>query len=341
MEILPVNPEWIHSHLLEPYLQGITLLEFAWSGKDDSIIPKEFSWKNRIVCWLQGMTLLTPVIGTIVWIVWRTFGTPQLLADPSSPEILESPQGFPLQIQIQRAEAEPLQMVPEGHIRHPEQYIFQEYHGTNLELPAYRTSWNVQYFPGLVIANQTCINPRFDSSYVYSSGLVLKEFNLLRGDTTFQIRVLDETKEIYIKYDSTETSCEKMLPCPLDAPLIQHPVIGLKNFVLSEDMQTSFYSVMPQNPLSSWFPNWILRMLPKNIGNPPFLEKVNAQKTGIEVIPGYGPTIKVEVSSSRGFPFNLFKAESWFDKSTGRLVKFINPFNKMSGTFAQFGPLRE
>ena len=172
MEIVPVNPEWIHSYLLEPYLQGVALFEFAWTGKDNSLIPREFSWQKRVVFWLQGMALLTPIIGTIIWIAWQTFGNPQLLVDPYSPEVPVVPQELSPRIEIQGTEVEPLQPIPEGHTRQPEQYAIQGYNGLNLKTPAYQTNWKIQYFPDLVFVTQVCNNPKFGTSYIYSPCLL-------------------------------------------------------------------------------------------------------------------------------------------------------------------------
>lgn len=337
MELSAVNPELIHTHLLEPYLQGATLVEFAWTGKDHSIIPKQFFWEERAILWLKGMCLLIPVISNVIWIAWKTFGNPQFLADPYSPEITEIPPLPPpaSQVQIPTREVqapEPLQ----GQARPSQNCVYKEHLGLNLEGASYETSWTIQHFPDLVIANQTCTNPRFTASYIYKPDLSLKEFSIIRGARVFQTRIIEETSEVVINYQNVGVSYEKRLPLPEDVPIIQHPVVGLKNFVLSTNQETSFYGVVPTLP--RWFPSTLLSFI---VAEPPFLEKVEARKAGIENIPGYGPAIKIESWSSRGFPFNLWIVEAWFDPRTGSLVKYNNPFAKMSGIFARSGQLPE
>lgn len=83
MQILPVNREWTHTHLLEPFLEGSERLTRAWHGVDfHSLGQKPLSLKERAISWLIGMTLMIPLMNTVVWAAWKAFGNPEQLANP-------------------------------------------------------------------------------------------------------------------------------------------------------------------------------------------------------------------------------------------------------------------
>ena len=86
MQICPVSREWIHTHLVGPYLQGTELFNLAWKGETRSLAPKKLPLAKRIVCWIQGSCLMLPFVNIIIWLVWQTFGAPKKLFDPYCPE---------------------------------------------------------------------------------------------------------------------------------------------------------------------------------------------------------------------------------------------------------------
>lgn len=86
--ICPVNREWIHTYLLEPYLEGCERINRAWKGVDfHSVNLAPLSLKKRVVSFIIGICLLIPMVNLIIWIAWQTFGNPEKLSDPYSPEI--------------------------------------------------------------------------------------------------------------------------------------------------------------------------------------------------------------------------------------------------------------
>lgn len=86
--ITPVNPEWIHEHLIQSPLEGAERINRAWQGIDThSLNRTPLSIKERVISLIVGIALMLPFVNTIIWIAWQTFGKPERLSDPFSPEI--------------------------------------------------------------------------------------------------------------------------------------------------------------------------------------------------------------------------------------------------------------
>jgi hypothetical protein len=90
MQIAPVDPQWIHTYLLEPCLLGCERLNRVWGEINFNSSKKNSPpLRERIVLWIEGMAILSPIINTIIWITWKTFGDldPKNLIDPFCPEV--------------------------------------------------------------------------------------------------------------------------------------------------------------------------------------------------------------------------------------------------------------
>ncbi|MBU6446636.1 MAG: hypothetical protein KGQ49_04490, partial [Verrucomicrobia bacterium] len=70
MQLLPVNEEWCHSYILEPYAEGVEYLNLFWEGVDRSLEKNCLSLTDRVVCLLKGTLLMIPLLNTIIWIAW-------------------------------------------------------------------------------------------------------------------------------------------------------------------------------------------------------------------------------------------------------------------------------
>lgn len=316
MKIDPVDRSWVHTYVFEPYLQGAELFNLAWKGIDRTLEEKPLSLMNRSICWLQGLALSIPLINTIFWIAWQTFGIPERLADPFCPEI-EMPDEPQLpQIRIHPVE-DPRE--EEGII---EQFLYAE-QGENNNL----VSWMIEKFPTVTFVHQ---NGRdFSSSSQYDKEHALKEFHYQNGPKKIGITVSSPDKVLVEVASDAQTVTTKTLQIPEPhAPLIQQR-IGLKPFILSEKQEIDFFSVFPEFPAA-------LKWLPF-VENPPFLMKVKATKKGIEEVPGMGRLLKVEVAPIK-LPYSIFKSELWFDPETAVLRKFCDsglPFMTKTGALVQ------
>ena len=92
--LTPATPEWLHQYLIEPYLEGIERLNRAWRGVElYRIKPVALSLKERVISLITGIALtFFPLVNTVIWMAWQTFGTPEILSDPfTEPQNNQSP----------------------------------------------------------------------------------------------------------------------------------------------------------------------------------------------------------------------------------------------------------
>src|SRR3989344_5738573 len=157
MNIYPVDRFWIHTYVLEPYAQGCELINRAWNGIGSSLEQNRLSLRDRIVCWIQGITLMLPLLNTIIWLAWQTFGQPEKLADPFCPETTSPPPLFipPLNHIIRRPSNE-------GKV---EQFAFIE--TTNAHPIC--AQWTIETFPDNSILIAMLNATEFSSSAIYNS----------------------------------------------------------------------------------------------------------------------------------------------------------------------------
>lgn len=330
MRICPIDREWIHTYLLAPYLQGVEMMNRAWSGVNFySLTLPSLSLKERVISWLTGVVLLLPLINCIIWIAWQTFGKPVILFTSYCPEGAASSPSIaypqPNRQASHVALPPPLQMPPAapGEARPTELFSYNETGKNSL----IRTNWKIEHHPHLIVAQQYC--DEYSSVSIYKPDWTLSEFHneTIEGRKKVDIWLTDSKHmRVCIDKNNNEPPIDKIFELTESIPWIQQPTVGFKNFILSHDTEMSFYGVIPENPIK-FFPFWG----PK----PPWLMKGIAKKVGLEEVLGQGKLMKVEVTSTWGFPYNLFKGEVWFDPATGVLRKFIDPglLIKKSGEF--------
>ena len=307
MEIIPIDRPWIHTHILLPYYQGCELVNQAWAGADRSIETSPFSWQERVIIWIKGMILLIPIVNTIIWLVWKTFGKPEKLADPFSPETNYVAPVAPPEIVICNVDED-------EHLI--ERFGFTE---TRKDKPPVQTTWAIEHFPNVIIVTQNAVE--FSSSALYRPDYSLKELHHQEGSKRIDFTRNDTEQNIQILVqisnnngiDSTGTSIE----IPRDAHWMQQRVAGFTPFIQSENQEMEFYAVIPEYPpLLQRFFSWFKPT--------PFAMKLKAVKMGEEEDPEFGRLIKLEITTTSGLPFSAFKSELWFDPATGALKKFID-----------------
>ena len=324
MQICPINREWVHNNLLEPYLQGSELINMAWKGVDRSLAPTHLSLSERVICWLQGVSLMVPFVNSVIWLAWQAFGKPEKLFDPFCPEAEPLPPPPP-QVIVHQAAAPVLPIRPAvpvagvdgaGLIRPTELFGFNEATDT-LSL---QTTWKIEHFPEMGIAQQYC--DLFSSTSVYRPNLTLKEYHYEMGDervhliqnggegTPVQVRVNEVGKD----------PIERTFELEERIPLIQQRAVGLRPFVQSNDRELRFYAIIPKIPS-------FLNHVPF-LAHAPFLMPVIATKMGEEEVPGHGRLLKIEIVSAWRWPYSSAKSQLWYDVASGQLRKFID-----TGTF--------
>jgi hypothetical protein len=314
MQICPVNREWIHNYLLEPYLQGCELVNRAWIGVDRCLEPNHLSFKERIVCWLQGASLLIPFINTIIWLAWQAIGNPEKLFDPFCPEI-DPPQQ---QIEPFVNGAQPPALIvpiatPVGgdRVKPIELFGYTEKVGDS----EFETTWKIEHFQDVIVVQQDA--SIFSSTSLYRPDQTLRQYSYVMGPKQCDIWQDDEDrKHVHLRFaDQGIETIERTFEIPDNLPLIQQRAFGLRAFIQSSENDIYFYSLIPEIPITKYIPF---------LAKPPFLMKTHAKKIGEEEIPDHGKLLKIEVMSAWGFPYNSVKSEMWFEVATGKLIKFLD-----------------
>ncbi len=330
MRITPVDREWIHTHVLEPYLQGCELMKMAWEGVDKSLKPNYLTLSKRAICWLQGASLMIPVVNTIIWLTWQALGPPEKLFDPFCPETTPpSPSKPQLKSQIIIHEFPPSGGISKGLIKPQESTVYVEKEGDS----EIQMNWKVEYFADKIVADQYCTT--FWAHSTYRPNWILKEYSYRMGNKEFKMwQNQGDENHVYTHFiDEGLPLHQKTFKLDEPLPLIQHRAIGLRPFILSEQKNLFFYAIVPEVPIIDWIPG---------IEKPPFLMKAVAKKLGEEEVPGFpAKLVKVEVISTWKWPYNSIKSEMWFDPITGILKKFVDSgrfIDRKEGELVQSSP---
>jgi hypothetical protein len=309
----PVHAEWLHTFVVQPFMEGAQRVNRAWRGFNvHSLNRTLLSLKERIVSFAIGLILLLPLISTIVWIVWQTFGRPEKLSDPYCPEGKET-----LSQVVVQAPASPLSALsaaaaistPAGTIA--DHFAFHEISTTKGLL---QTNWNIQTLPEMFLVQQYC--DAHSSTSMYDTNWAAKEFHRQEGGENLEIW-RREPDYLDIRFTPRGgNGITKRLPIdPLDR-WIQQPTVGFRKFIKGGDATWRFQGVASRK----------FRGLPLLV-TPPFLIPFIATKQGLETVSGYTNKLfrKVEIISQWPWPYNSVVGQLWFDPDNGDLIKFIDP----------------
>jgi hypothetical protein len=288
-----------------PYLQGAAMITNAWNGVDFSYVGhKALSLKERVVTWLIGVVLLIPLINTIVWFAWKTFGRPDELFDPYCPErvspLAQRNAADSHSIEIpgvsQPAQVESVNnstKVPEREV-----FIYKSSAGNINQIR--KTQGDVtnvkETFGGAVV--EAAYNPQ---------GQILKS-NYKKEEKEYDTFMdTHRNLQIVFKNNGIQTHSETHQLKP-NIPWIQQPHIGMKQFVLSEPSKMDFCMAVPYE---AW---WLSSHL---------FQGVATKKT--ETVSGFGELVKVVLVPSNSILARIVGCWIlWFD-TKGNLVKMIDP----------------
>jgi len=314
MRICPVNQEWVHTYLLAPYLQGAEMITRAWKGVDfHSLTRTPLSLKERVWSWLVGVSLMIPLVNIIIWIAWQAFGNPEQLYNPYCP--ITAP--------AVHVVVPPLQIPPPGPNQRMERFAYYE---TSKNFQR-RVEWELAHYLHLTVAQKHHCDKSSSTTSIYKPDWTLSEFHHQSGEETFDAWLIDP-KHIQVRLiKSGKDPIDQTFELTEPLTWIQQPTIGFQPFILSNNREMSCYMVLPKHPINPF-------------SSSPLLIKGTAKKIRKEEAAGHGKLLKVEVVAA-GWPYNLLKAELWFDPTTGLLRKFINPglLTKKSGALALDRPL--
>lgn len=217
MDILPLRPSELFKTIQVPYLEGCARLNLCWQGVDFSLALNPLSWEDRAVCLLQGTVLMIPLVNTIVWLAWKTFGNPIQWADPFCKDSSILPRVVP-----------PLSPAARHYVNSEGEF----------------STWKVtssEHFD--VVTEQAA---RLSSSARYHEGQ-LQEWVCRHGGQLMHIcntsngLQIQADPPIHLRYS--------------EAPWIQQPNIGLKSWILSDqktlDFDTVLYEHLPWAPFEA------------------------------------------------------------------------------------------
>lgn len=300
MRICPVNREWMHQ-FVAPYLQGAAMVTNAWKGVDFSYVGhKALSLKERVVTWLIGVILLIPLINTIIWFAWKTFGRPNELFDPYCPEVEPpppppSPRAAPRRIEIPNVS----QTTQVG-------TVHNTVNSPRKEILVYKSSAGNIHQTRETQNALTNVKEMFGGAVVeatYNSQGVLLKSNYKKEEKEYDT-FIDTNGDLKILFKEngkqTVNETHKLKP---NIPWIQQPHIGMKQFVLSDAPKMGFCMAAP-------------------IGRNSHLYEGDATKKK-ETVPGFGELVKVVLTPSDWY-LRWSSWTLWFD-TKGNLVKMVDP----------------
>ncbi len=284
--INPLKAQWVHTWIVEPFLEGASRVNRAWLGVNSHTIKQTpLSLKERVVSLLTGLVLLIPLVSIIVWLAWQTFGRPERLSDPYCP-----PGAVPVQIPTS---AHVIPVPPPAKGSRIQRFAFTE---TKKHGQSYDINWEVHN--GTYVKQDS---PKSESISLYDSNGRITEFHhepdkKSHKKPSFHIWLRDSNRlEVHLGNSVNWFHLKDRL-------WIQQPFLGLRNFVLSNQTEVRFSGISSEGKLFT--------------PSPPFEVCFIARKTGTE-----NGLTKVDVNIT--WPFPLAAGVLWFD-AAGKVMKFNN-----------------
>lgn len=306
--ITPIDAEWMHAFVVQPFAEGAERLDRAWLGINTfSVNPTHLTLEERVISLIAGMCLMLPLINTIIWIAWQTFGKPERLTtrfcsttEPAPTRPIPS---------ASSSYAAPVASSLDEAVKPSEYFVYEITHTSGVT----SMTWQLDWLSECTVERQ-CYGPFSSNSYFLPDG------TLLHYDCTAppnHILSVERTQPHLLQVRWEEGGEKTTKDCILEPvlPWLQPTRWGLKPFLLSAQQEFRFYIIMPVNPFRKYIP-WAIK--------PPFAMPVIAKKVGSDV-DGFGQLMKVELKSAWGWPYSIPTITLWFDPQTN-LRKFAISF---------------
>jgi hypothetical protein len=292
---------WCQMAVLEPPCEGVARLNRCFKGVDlHQIDHPKLSLCQRIVDLITGFLLLIPILNLILWVFIRTFGNAQNLARPFNPAPFvpwtEAVAGAERPILPEVAALQPL----EGEVP----ASVKEYRCTDISdryPEEYEATWRIESYSDLHIVKRTCVHE--ESRCIYDANWAIQELKYDNVGMDVHI-TLTKAKNSITVTGSKEGKELNVPPFILEDPTIpwiQQP-LGFRPFVLSNQNQTNFYAIRPDDIT---------------------IREFCVRKGERSTLPPYGPSLKVETTFDN-FALNLFFGsigELWFHPKTAELYQ--------------------
>lgn len=336
MQISPITTHWVHRYLVEPYLQGCRLCNLAWLGVDfEHLNRPTISLKNRMIHWMQGVSLLVPFVNVIIWTFWQAFGHPPSIRDPFNPQVsslstrIVIPQAPPAPGPPQQIANPPLFSLPEtdpverirdvGEISSDSHSATSDrsYMEINSDGVPTVSRWQIDKQEENQMVEEDCSFYHCLSIYKNNS---LSEAHYQIRDLRFDIWIQSPNQVKVLLNDNESTFLLEK-----ETPVYQQPQLSLQPFVLSEQNQTEFYSISPINPVQTFI----------DLGqSPPLLIKFTAKKLGLEEGEGGEKLLKIQLSFDHQLLNHIGRIYFWFDPTTAEMKQYH--YSSVFGTFGKW-----
>ncbi len=331
--IAPLSSKELYSFVVQPYIEGSERLNRAWHGIDfHSLTHTKFSLKEKAVFLLSGICLVVfPLINSVIWLAWKTFGHPEILSDPyvsaAPPEvstdaaIAAAEPSNAVAISIMQEKGPELALTEFSlapAVESPQPVAAVQEDAPRIEQFSYsessknfqgKTDWKMEYLPNEIRAQIE--SPRERTHSRYNKNGELLEYHCTEKDEDLHVWL---TEDRHLKISAHRGTRIEERDYKLEKKLVwlQQSTLGLKNFVLDPAQnECRYYCIRPDNIV---------------------LVEVVVRKKGEEVLPGRGKTIRVEMKMDHYFYRYLREGELWFDPSTGKMLKLVDSGRFMETT---------
>jgi hypothetical protein len=237
-------PDWVPSCVKTPFFEGLERVKRASFGKDYLSIRDDvpMSRLQQVIHLVSGISLMLPLIGTIVWLFMTTFGSPNRFTDPPSLDpILPPLPGPPM---FERAEGSP---------------VVEEAPGLRPRLLSYEGgSWrcyvSITKLPaqGRDPEREEAFvrSPHGDSTSVYGQDGKILSFKM-RGprEDAYELEACfeDATHLRVFKKSRTGAVQEKRFEVSPNERWVQEPIIGLRNLARADGREFQCYCFDPRD----------------------------------------------------------------------------------------------
>jgi hypothetical protein len=277
----------------KPFAEGAERVNRAIEGVNlHHILHSKMSLLERSWSLLVGLCLMIPLINSILWICMKTFGNPEALTEPFTPEspiipvwdpplLVENPPVIPAQDIFKDRPNEVRKIIYQGTANDA---VFEN----SYRFETYDDRYQVISHDGPIRSETT-----FDLNWNQQT------HHIRMGETT-DVLVKKEFDSLCITgtHEGNQVDKEFKLPNP-SYPWIQQPSTGFRPFVLSKDHTLHFYGIHPQTHE---------------------LHECIAKKETVQLDP-YGEVVQVSFNLN-GFLTKWFTlGHGWFDPETGDLLK--------------------
>ncbi len=327
--ISPMSSKELYTFVVQPYLEGSERLNRAWQGIDfHSLTHAKFSLKERAVFLLTGIVLVFfPLINSVIWLAWKTFGNPEILSDPYISAVVPQPEEAPTGVKeiplvkcCSKAEekgespamskelsapllADAVRVRPIEDASDASKVEFFSFAEKSKSFCG-KTDWRIERLPGESGEFHAAIeSPREKTWSRYNKKGEIQEYYFKEESGELHAS-LSADRRLKVRAHRGNRIGERDYKLEKNYVWLQQATLGLKSFILDPNQkEVHFYSIRPDNI---------------------DLVEVVVRKKGEENLPGFGKAIRAELKMDHYFYRFFREGELWFDPETGKMLKLVD-----------------